>query len=52
MKKLIGQVKDKKYASIGLFTWENNAANIQFYEKFGFEKVGTGMELVRYMRRE
>ena len=52
MNNLINQVKDKKYVSIGLFAWEKNPANIPFYEKFGFEKVATGMELVRYMARE
>ena len=52
MKKLIQQVKGKKYASVGLFIWESNKGNIPFYQKFGFEKVSTGMELVRYMRRE
>lgn len=52
MKKLIEKVKDKKYVSIGLFAWESNPQNIPFYEKFGFERVGTGMELVQHMRRE
>jgi len=47
-------VKNKGYASIGLFAWEPNmAVNIPFYaERFGFECVPTGMELTRYMRRE
>ena len=49
---LTAQVKDKKYVSIGLFTWEGNPTNVAFYQKFGFEKVGTGMELVKYMQRE
>lgn len=52
MNKLIDKVKDKRYVSIGLFTWEGNPANIQFYKKFGFEKVDTGMELEKYMLRE
>ncbi len=52
MQNLIDQVKDKDYASIGLFAWEQNPANISFYEKFGFRKVGTGMELENYMTRE
>ncbi len=52
MNKHIDQVKDKRYASIGLFAWEENPNNIPFYERFGFEKVSTGMELVRYMKRE
>lgn len=52
MNKLIDKVKNKKYVSIGLFTWEGNPANIHFYKKFGFEKVGTGMELVKHMQRE
>ncbi len=52
MNALIKKVKNKKFASIGLFAWEENPGNIPFYEKFGFERVGTGMELVRYMRRE
>ena len=52
MNNLINQVKDKKYVSIGLFTWERNPGNVQFYKKFGFEKVEAGMELVKYMQRE
>ena len=52
MNKLISQVRRKKYASIGLFTWEDNKDNIEFYKKFGFVKVNTGMELVKHMRRE
>ncbi|HEY1074499.1 MAG TPA: GNAT family N-acetyltransferase [Patescibacteria group bacterium] len=49
---LIEQVKDKSYVSIGLFVWEENKDASEFYEKFGFEKVETGMELVKYMERE
>ena len=52
MNKLIDQVKDKKYASIGLFAWAKNPENIPFYEKFGFKQVKTGMELEKYMERE
>ena len=53
MNTLLAQVKDKKYASIGLFAWEENKdANMLFYKKFGFEQVNTGMELVKYMKRE
>ena len=52
MEYLIDKVKDKRYVSIGLFAWEENPANIPFYENFGFEKVGTGMELVKFMKRE
>ncbi|MBI2051781.1 GNAT family N-acetyltransferase [Candidatus Roizmanbacteria bacterium] len=52
MENLIDQVKDKEYASIGLFAWEENPANIPFYEKFGFERQTSGMELVKYMKRE
>ncbi len=52
MQNLIDKVKDKGYASIGLFAWDKNPQNISFYKKFGFEKVDTGMELVKYMTRE
>ncbi|MCJ7804891.1 GNAT family N-acetyltransferase [Patescibacteria group bacterium] len=52
MENLIDKVKDKGYASIGLFAWEKNPKNSSFYKKFGFEKVDTGMELVKYIRRE
>lgn len=52
MKNLIEFVKDKNYASIGLFAWEENPNNISFYEKSGFEKSGSGMELTKYMIRE
>ena len=48
---LINHVKDKNYASIGLFAWEENPANMSFYEKFGFEK-SSGMELKKYMKPE
>lgn len=51
MKHLITKVKNKKYASIGLFTWEKNPNNISFYQKFGFIK-SSGMELVKYMKKE
>lgn len=49
---LIDQVKNKGYASIGLFAWGDNPSNIPFYEKFGFRRVGTGMELEKFMIRE
>jgi GNAT superfamily N-acetyltransferase len=49
---LISQVRDVGYVSIGLFVWEENPTAAQFYEKFGFEPVGTGMELKRYMQPE
>lgn len=52
MEMLIEQVKDKNYASIGLFMWDKNMGIKKFYEKFGFEEVATGMELVKYMKRE
>ena len=52
VKILINQVKDKGYASIGLFAWEQNPNNILFYKKFGFKQVPTGMELVKHMKRE
>ena len=52
MKILISQVKNKKYASIGLFSWEpNEKNNLKFYERFGF-KIVKGMELIKYMERE
>jgi ribosomal protein S18 acetylase RimI-like enzyme len=52
MEKLIDKVKDKGYASIGLFAWKENPDNIPFYEKFGFEKSSGGMELKKYMTAE
>ena len=52
MQILIDQVKDKQYTSIGLFAWEQNPGNIRFYKKFGFKRASTGMELVKYMKRE
>ncbi len=51
MERLINQVRDKAFASIGLFAWEENPANLPFYEKFGFEK-SSGMELRKYMKPE
>lgn len=52
LNRLISKVKNKNYASIGLFVWEENSANIPFYQEHGFERVKTGMELVRHMQRE
>ena len=51
LEELIDRVKDKGYASIGLFAWEENPANIPFYEKFGFIRT-SGMELTKHMRPE
>ena len=51
MQKLIDKVKYKGYASIGLFAWDKNPKNIQFYEKFGY-KLTKGMELIKYMKPE
>ncbi len=52
MEQLIDEVKDKEFASIGLFAWEENPANIPLYEKFGFVKRAGGMELTKYMKPE
>lgn len=51
LQELICRVKDKGYASIGLFAWEENPANVPFYEKFGFQK-SYGMELIKHMKPE
>jgi len=51
LEELIIQVKDKGYASIGLFAWEENPANIPFYEKHGFVRT-SGMELIKHMKPE
>jgi hypothetical protein len=45
-------VKNKGYASIGIFVWEKNPANIPFYKKEGFVLKKTGMELEQYMKPE
>lgn len=52
MEKLVDEVKDKEFASIGLFAWEENPANIPLYEKFGFVKREGGMELLKHMKPE
>ena len=52
METLINRVKDKKYTSIGLFTWDKNPPLKKYYKRFGFEEVNTGMELVKYMHRD
>ncbi|CDZ78951.1 ribosomal-protein-alanine N-acetyltransferase [Legionella massiliensis] len=49
MNHLINKVKDKNYASIGLFVWQGNSTASEFYRKFGFE-VSPAMELREYMR--
>ena len=51
METLINKVKDKRYASIGLFAWDGNPVNEPFYESLGFERT-SGMELVKYMTPE
>ena len=50
MNHLIDKIKDKKYASVGLFVWEGNKTASEFYSKFGFEKV-VAMELKKYMKK-
>lgn len=52
LQQLIKKVKDKKYVSIGLFSWEQNPANIPFYKKQGFVQKTSGMELDKYMTPE
>ncbi|MBR9698948.1 GNAT family N-acetyltransferase [Candidatus Woesearchaeota archaeon] len=52
MKKLIGNIKGKDYASIGLWKWEENDMNQSFYEKFGFVQSTSGMELIKHMHPE
>ena len=49
MKRLIDEVKDKNYTSIGIFVWdENSSFLLPFYKRFGFKKT-LGMELKKYM---
>lgn len=44
MEKMIGKVKNKDYAFVGLFVDRQNMEFlIPFYKKYGFEPVGTGM---------
>ena len=51
MKKLIDQVKDRGYTSIGLFaSKENIKFLLPFYKKFGFKLIKTGMECKKYMK--
>lgn len=45
MRYLLDCVKDKGYASIGLFAWDKNPKNIEFYEKLGFNRVNFGMKI-------
>jgi ribosomal protein S18 acetylase RimI-like enzyme len=52
MELLANYVKDREYTSIGLFVWDENPSVAAFYQKFGFEQVNSGMELVKYMERE
>lgn len=44
MNHLLAKVKNNKYVSIGLFTWEGNKTVPEFYSKFGFVKT-SAMEL-------
>ena len=51
MKKLINQVKNKGYTSIGLFASKNSIKLLgSFYKKFGFKVVNIGMECKKYMK--
>lgn len=51
MKKLIDQVKNKGYTSIGLFaSKENIKFLLPFYKKFGFKLIKRGMECKKYMK--
>ncbi len=52
VEKMINKVKERSYASIGLFAWEENPANIPFYEKLGFVRKSSGMELDKFMKPE
>lgn len=52
MEALVEKIKDSEYVSIGLYVWDKNEEASEFYSKFGFEKVGTGMELKKYMVTE
>lgn len=45
MRHLLSKVADKGYASIGLFAWDKNPKNIEFYEQLGFKQVNFGMKL-------
>lgn len=56
MKAILTHVKDKGYASVGLFPWEDSqhryeVPNVAFYQKFGFVNMG-GMECPRVMKPE
>lgn len=52
MKRLIKEVRNKKYTSIGLFASKENLVFLsKFYKKSGFEKINTGMELKKYMKK-
>lgn len=51
MENLIDKIKDKEYASLALWPWEANPANVPFYESLGFVKT-EGMELRKYMKPE
>ncbi|NIA70063.1 GNAT family N-acetyltransferase [Pelagibius litoralis] len=44
MKRIVGQLKNRPYQSIGLFAWNRNPVNVPFYEKFGFRKINFGMK--------
>lgn len=45
MNRIVSNLEDKPYQSIGLFAWSDNPMNVPFYEKFGFSKVDFGMKL-------
>ena len=52
MERLIAYVKDKEFASIGLWAWNDNPATLPFYKRFGFIEEPGGMELKKYMKPE
>jgi GNAT superfamily N-acetyltransferase len=47
--RLVDQIKDKDYHSINVFM--DNESLRPFYEKFGFEPLGTGMQCKKYMKK-
>lgn len=44
MNTLVLMIKQKEYAFVGLFGWEDNKTVLKFYEKFGFRPNPHGME--------
>lgn len=48
MSLLIAYIEKGNFQSVGLFAWNKDPTNIQFYKKFGFKQVDFGMKFISH----